>query len=604
MKLFISYRSLDSAKVDTIVSRLQSMQPARGIPRFAPWQDKYGIPAGKDWWLAICEAIETCDIFVFMVSHESVQNINCRAELSYAFDLNKPILPIVLDGEHFYNRVTGKSEISFWDSVPKQLEDSRIQFLFYEGTSFVDGILKSINEFDNNPLRPLPATRPRDPRETISNKDNPVTLYDEACDYAGRLEFDTAKKLFRDLMNRNTEFANEAETWISILRDYETLLRYSKRKSLQYKLKESWQQYVAQFPFPFLPSFDPNNIWKIVQNLPTNVAPQPTIRQSSRTQKPSSSPIPNTSTVAQPQQQVALETPRPRPQAQAIQHSQSKKPSTVENPKVKRLNAWNPFDWLRLLYWLLLNPAQLANHRETYGNDAEKQTGSWLVATTVCIPVLLMLFPTALNAEIADTLSGTHNVTSSFIFLLIILTIGAFFATGIRDQSGADEVTLIWGGLCFSIAFGVALIVAFFVIEDTTEDKMLIIAFFVVTSIVVGLTIEEGLEEGSIVSGVNASILLSSTVMLSGVGLALGLGLFVAVNVETSISPIAVFAAATGALSFFLGVIPPLIWLPVLAVRKENIKRNKNLFWNYVISVVLVISYIVLIWNSISLSFA
>jgi|GEM_PF-3912280 len=72
IKLFISYRSTDSAKVDTIVARLVSLKKEDGTLRYIPWQDKYGIHAGKDWWEAIVEAIIDCQIFVFNISEEAL----------------------------------------------------------------------------------------------------------------------------------------------------------------------------------------------------------------------------------------------------------------------------------------------------------------------------------------------------------------------------------------------------------------------------------------------------------------------------------------------------------------------------------------------------
>lgn len=79
MKLFVSYRSTDSKHVDPIVARLRSIG-------YDVWQDKTSIPPGQDWWEAICEGIVSCDVFVFMVSEESVKSFACLAELSYAHD--------------------------------------------------------------------------------------------------------------------------------------------------------------------------------------------------------------------------------------------------------------------------------------------------------------------------------------------------------------------------------------------------------------------------------------------------------------------------------------------------------------------------------------
>lgn len=620
MKLFISYRSLDSVKVDTIVSRLRNMQPVDGIPNFVPWQDKYGIVDGHDWWEAIVNAIIDCDVFVFMVSRESVQNVNCRAELNYARRRNRPILPIVLEGEYFYNATTGKNDIDYWEDLPDELNDIRAQFLFYEGTSFVQRLTQAVKLYQLEPQRwrDIPAERPQDPRLTADETNNSDVLYDEACDYAWRTEFVTAEKLFQKLINRNTQFANEAETWIRILREYETLLRFSRRKNLYYKLIEKWTVYETRFPLPYLELFDPNKINQLVKNLTTHITQLPKFQQSKTDYK--SRQLVLEEEISQEQIAHSLTAAlKSVPQAHVKQSDDGSSQSQMqytdellksenilesENIQIHPLTGSNPFDWLRLLIWLMLAPNQLEIHQEIYGDGAERQTGSWLVATNICVPVLLVLLPTILNSEIAHTLTEQHNITSSFIVSLIIGTVGVFFATGILDQSEMDKFPLIVIPLFLSIAIGIALILAYFVIGDNSESKMLIIAFFVVTGIIFGLVFENIFKEdiSVTVAGKIGSALLMITQLIFSFGLAVGIGLFAVMNLVTDISSVVVFVAITGVLAFFLGGLPPIIWTSVGTVRLENIKRSKVLFWNYVISAVLVISYVVLIWSSVALS--
>ena len=80
-KLFISYRSLDSAKVDAMMARLRSLKNEDGTLRYSVWQDKTSIPDGQDWWQSVVDAIINCDVFVFIISQVSLQSIICRAEL-------------------------------------------------------------------------------------------------------------------------------------------------------------------------------------------------------------------------------------------------------------------------------------------------------------------------------------------------------------------------------------------------------------------------------------------------------------------------------------------------------------------------------------------
>ncbi|MBL8120944.1 MAG: toll/interleukin-1 receptor domain-containing protein, partial [Anaerolineae bacterium] len=94
-KLFISYRSSDAHKVDKIARDLGLLQHADGTPRYTTWQDKLNLPpASPHWWDAIVDAIEGCDVFVFHMSRESLQSAVCLAELDYAHNRNRPIIPV------------------------------------------------------------------------------------------------------------------------------------------------------------------------------------------------------------------------------------------------------------------------------------------------------------------------------------------------------------------------------------------------------------------------------------------------------------------------------------------------------------------------------
>jgi formylglycine-generating enzyme required for sulfatase activity len=260
VKLFISYRSLDSEKVDMLVARLKSLKKADNTPLYDIWQDKTSIPDGHDWWGAIVDAIIDCDIFIFMLSRESANNINCRAELSYARRRNRPILPLVIEGEFTFNAVSGKNDISYWNDIPQELNDIRAQFLFYEGTSFVKRVEDGISLFqrERKRWRDIPADRPPDPRDASEATNNTTVLYDQAVDYAWRLELNTAERLFQRLVNLNDpNFGEDAHEWILILREYQKLLDFDARDSTRHKVQPNWLTYRQKFPKPFVELFDP-----------------------------------------------------------------------------------------------------------------------------------------------------------------------------------------------------------------------------------------------------------------------------------------------------------------------------------------------------------
>ncbi len=262
--LFVSYRSTDSKQVDMIIARLRTLKAADGKPRYHVWQDKDGITDGQDWWEAIVQALTACNVLLFMISRESVKNTNCRAELNYARKRNRPVIPLVLEGEYFYNPLTGKNDIDFWSDIPEELNDLRAQFLFYEGASFVERLKRALEQFAREPQRwrDLPASYPRDPRQTSDETNNVIALYDEACDYAWRLEFGTAERLFTRLINLNDPiFSDDAHQWVLLLRDYQTVIALDARLSTRHKAQPHWNAYVQRFPVAFISGvFDPKDM--------------------------------------------------------------------------------------------------------------------------------------------------------------------------------------------------------------------------------------------------------------------------------------------------------------------------------------------------------
>jgi formylglycine-generating enzyme required for sulfatase activity len=269
-KLFISYRSLDSAKVDAIVSSLAALKKPDGTLLYTTWQDKKGIPPGKDWWEAIVDAIIDCEIFVFHISEEALKSDVCRAELQYARERNRFIIPVVLEGEFWIDPVTGKPNMAYWDQIPSALNDYRTQFLFYKGAAFFAEFEQAVAQYDPKRYRDIERPRPADPRGGSEVSHDSITLYDEACDYAGRLEFGTARKIFQKLIQRaDNEFYAEAVEWTEIIGHYERLLAIDSRASTRFRVSGMWNEYKQRFPRPFIEGiFDPNGFGTRIDSKP------------------------------------------------------------------------------------------------------------------------------------------------------------------------------------------------------------------------------------------------------------------------------------------------------------------------------------------------
>ena len=85
--IFLSYARRDSAAIARLNADLE---------RLDPWFDSE-ISGGADWWNTILAKIRESEMFIFLVSRYSVDSRACQAELDYAVQTRRRILPISVD---------------------------------------------------------------------------------------------------------------------------------------------------------------------------------------------------------------------------------------------------------------------------------------------------------------------------------------------------------------------------------------------------------------------------------------------------------------------------------------------------------------------------
>jgi hypothetical protein len=86
MGLFISYSSRDGAALAKVTAALRRAH-------IEAWLDEE-LTGGEAWWNAILEQIRGCEVFVAALSKNYLESKPCQAELRYAQDLGRPILPV------------------------------------------------------------------------------------------------------------------------------------------------------------------------------------------------------------------------------------------------------------------------------------------------------------------------------------------------------------------------------------------------------------------------------------------------------------------------------------------------------------------------------
>lgn len=281
-KLFISYRSTDSEKVEKIINELASFRDEDGNLLYKTWQDKHNLVSANYWWNAITDAIIDCQIFVFFMSPDSLVSPVCLAELNYARQRNRPIIPVALEGDYQKNEKTGKYEIDFPGLVPKSLMDR--QFLFDKEDNFYTKFKDTVALSISNPPLDINVRAPIAPGNQGQFETN-HELYSAACDLAYHLAFVDANKFFFQLARReDADYANEAAEWIEILALYKDLIKISTDKNLEYKFNSKWKMYLGKFPQPFIPEsgiFDPKNLAPAHDELPSDYDPIPPVKPRS-----------------------------------------------------------------------------------------------------------------------------------------------------------------------------------------------------------------------------------------------------------------------------------------------------------------------------------
>ncbi|MCB1858770.1 MAG: TIR domain-containing protein [Gammaproteobacteria bacterium] len=86
--VFISYSRQDAAFV-------RNLHDALKAAKRESWVDWEGIPPSAEWMGEIQRAIAAADTFVFVVSHHSAASTVCRAEVEFATEQGKRIVPVV-----------------------------------------------------------------------------------------------------------------------------------------------------------------------------------------------------------------------------------------------------------------------------------------------------------------------------------------------------------------------------------------------------------------------------------------------------------------------------------------------------------------------------
>lgn len=144
--VFISYSRNDESLASDLAADMESLG-------HVPWFDQE-LSGGQAWWDRILAAIRGHDIFVLLVTPESLDSTACTRERGYAADLGKPILPVLAS-----DRVNE-------GLLPEVL--TKIQYVDYRNADrdALRSLAKSLNAAPRG--RPPPDPLPRPPEAPMS----------------------------------------------------------------------------------------------------------------------------------------------------------------------------------------------------------------------------------------------------------------------------------------------------------------------------------------------------------------------------------------------------------------------------------------------------
>ena len=89
MRIFVSYAREDKPYCIRIIETLHAHDV---------WYDQR-LYAGQDWWKEILRRLDWCEIFIYLLSPDSIASLYCRREVEIARRLKRHIIPVLISKE-------------------------------------------------------------------------------------------------------------------------------------------------------------------------------------------------------------------------------------------------------------------------------------------------------------------------------------------------------------------------------------------------------------------------------------------------------------------------------------------------------------------------
>lgn len=199
-KIFISYNRESEPIARTLADEIEELG-------HTVWFD-HELSGGQAWWDQILATIRDCSVFVFVLSPAGLNSTACKREYTYAAELGKPVLPVLVSDSVSINL------------LPPAL--SKIEYVDYRKQERKTALRLSRALSTVPPPGPLPDPLPKPPDAPISY----LGSLTEQVDAPSNLNYQEQAALLADLRRslRDSESSGDARTLLQKLRKRRDLL--------------------------------------------------------------------------------------------------------------------------------------------------------------------------------------------------------------------------------------------------------------------------------------------------------------------------------------------------------------------------------------------
>jgi formylglycine-generating enzyme required for sulfatase activity len=158
MNIFISYARVDKHFCTPLVTQIQKMHKV--------WYDGR-LEAGQDWKQEIYRRLLWCNVFIYLLSPDSVKSIPCQRELRVMQKLKRPVIPVVISKDT--KIPTSLSHLHYIDMSHGMTPENITELLAVLMKLDRKRSLSGDQQDDEPEIDPVPEFRMEDVPKTIHN---------------------------------------------------------------------------------------------------------------------------------------------------------------------------------------------------------------------------------------------------------------------------------------------------------------------------------------------------------------------------------------------------------------------------------------------------